>query len=94
MSQCAGHLCAMHKFSLTLTEINPEMADVGTGRARVILCLSRALFDRTCRVFYFPALAADIAWQSPRSHQRGRTAPPNLAILRILPMVAHSAVRR
>jgi hypothetical protein len=30
MPQCAEYLCALHKFSLTLAQIDPENGDVGS----------------------------------------------------------------
>jgi hypothetical protein len=31
MPQCAEHLCALHKFFLTLAQVDPENGDLGTG---------------------------------------------------------------
>jgi hypothetical protein len=36
MPRCAEYLCALHKFSLTLAQIDPEMGTWGAGRVRVI----------------------------------------------------------
>ena len=67
----------------------------GTGGVEsYFLCLSRALSDRTCRAFYFPAHIADIGWQLRRSRPPNRTVVRNPAISRTSPTVACSAVRR
>ena len=81
MSQCANFLCALHKFFLTLTQISPENGRSGGGASGVLLLwLSRALFDRICRAFSFPAHSADIEWRLRRSRPRGPVAAPNPAI--------------
>jgi hypothetical protein len=88
-------LCALHKFSLTLAQINPEISHSRTGGVESYFpCLSRALSDRTCRAFYFPAHIADIGWQLRRSRPSNRTAVRNPAIWRTSLTVACSAVRR
>ena len=67
----------------------------GTGGVEsYFLCLSRALSDRTCRAFYFPAHIAAIGWQLRRSRPPSRTAVRNPEISRTLPTVACSAVQR